>query len=247
MKVLTGQLDIFSTERKPKMNVLIACEESQEVCKAFRERGHRAFSCDLQECSGGHPEWHICGDVLSVLNGCCTFKTMDGKMHCQGCRWDLIIAHPPCTYLTNCATRSHSLRMTPLEKINKWTLERIDAMGFFMEFVNAECDLIAIENHVGVMNTCYRKPDQTIHPYMFASSTEDRENYVTKATCLWLKGLQPLKSNNLPKPNNAEIFGVRPNGRAFTWEEKLCRAGGASKARSKTFPGIAKAMAEQWG
>lgn len=120
-------------------------------------------------------------------------------------------------------------------------------MGFFMNFVNARCDHIAIENPVGVMNTCYRQPDQTIHPYMFASSVKDQENYVTKATCLWLKGLEPLKRNELPKPNNAEIFGIRPNGRAFTWEEKLCRAGGASKARSKTFPGIARAMAEQWG
>ena len=137
--------------------------------------------------------------------------------------------------------------MTPIEKINKRTMERIEAMAFFMVFVNADCDKIAIENPVGVMNTCYRKPDQTIHPYMFAASIEDKENYVTKATCLWLKGLPLLKANGLPKPNNAEIFGIRPNGRAFTWEEKLCRAGGASKARSKTFQGVANAMAAQWG
>lgn len=120
-------------------------------------------------------------------------------------------------------------------------------MQLFMEFVNADCDKIAIENPVGVMNTAYRKPDQTIDPYMFAESVNDKDNYVTKATCLWLKGLQPLKTNDLPKPNNHELFGTRPNGRAFTWEEKLCRAGGAAKARSKTFPGVAKAMAEQWG
>lgn len=162
-------------------------------------------------------------------------------------KWDLIIAHPPCTYLTNCATRSHSLRCTPLEKINKRTEKRIEAMQLFMKFVNADCDKIAIENPVGVMNTTYRKPDQTIDPYMFAESVDDTDNYVTKSTCLWLKGLRPLQTNDLPKPNNHEIFGTRPNGRAFTWEEKLCRAGGASKARSKTFPGIAKAMAEQWG
>lgn len=238
------------------MKVLVACEESQRVCAAFRELGHEAYSCDIEECSGGHPEWHIQGDALAVLNPkgnedephnkTIRFNTVDGNEHVINGRWDLIIAHPPCTYLTNCATRSHSLRMTPLEKINARTTKRIDAMEFFMEFVNADCEHIAIENPIGVMNTCYRKPDQTIHPYMFASSEEDTENYVTKATCLWLKGLPVLETNNLPKPDNAKIFGIRPNGRAFTWEEKLCRAGGAPKARSKTFPGFAKAMAKQW-
>lgn len=163
-------------------------------------------------------------------------------------RWDLIIAHPPCTYLTNVATKHHSLRITPIKKINERTLERIDAMAFFMRFVFADCDRIAIENPIGVMNTCYRQPDQTIHPYMFAESEGDLENYVTKATCFWLKGLLPLKrTNNLPKPDNAMLFGVRPNGKAYHWAEVLCRAGGAPKARSKTFNGIAKAMAEQWG
>lgn len=229
------------------MNVLVACEESQAVCKAFRKRGHRAFSCDLQECSGGHPEWHINGDVLPLLNGRCEFVLQNGQTDRQTDRCDLIIAHPPCTYLTNCATRSHSARMTPIPKINARTIERIDAMAFFMRFVFADCDRIAIENPVGVMNTCYRQPDQTIHPYMFAESEDDLENYVTKATCLWLKGLLPLKTNHLPKPDNALLFGLRPNGEAYHWTEKLCRAGGAPKARSKTFKGIAKAMAEQWG
>ena len=214
---------------------------------AFRERGHEAYSCDIIEPSGGHPEWHILGDCMPLLGGRCNIKTMDGVEHEIPDRWDLIIAHPPCTYLSNVATRSHSIRMTPLEKINVRTNERINAMIFFMQFVNADCDKIVIENPVGVMNTCYRKPDQTISPYMFAESTNDTENYVTKSTCLWLKGVPPLETNDLPKPNNAEIFGIRPNGRAFTWEEKLCRAGGAALARSKTFPGIAKAMAEQWG
>lgn len=229
------------------MKVLVACEESQRVCMAFRERGHEAYSCDIIEPSGGHPEWHILGDCMPLLGGRCNIKTMDGVEHEIPDRWDLIIAHPPCTYLSNVATRSHSIRMTPLEKINVRTNERINAMIFFMQFVNADCDKIVIENPVGVMNTCYRKPDQTISPYMFAESTNDTENYVTKSTCLWLKGVPPLETNDLPKPNNAEIFGIRPNGRAFTWEEKLCRAGGAALARSKTFPGIAKAMAEQWG
>lgn len=228
------------------MKILIACEESQAVCKEMRRLGHECYSCDIIECSGGYPEWHIMQDVLPLLNGNCTFKTMDGVEHTIDSKWDMIIAFPPCTYLTNCATRSHSVRCTPMEKINERTLKRISAMKFFMNFVDADCDKIAIENPIGVMNTCYRKPNQVINPYLFAESESDSQNYVTKSTCLWLKNMPELIGNNLPKPDNAKIFGVRPNGRAFTWEEKLCRAGGASLARSKTFPGIAKAMAEQW-
>ena len=228
------------------MKILVACEESQAVCIEMRKLGHEAYSCDIEPCSGGHPEWHIQQDVLPLLDGNCNFDTVDGTYHQIIGKWDMLIAFPPCTYLTNCATRSHSLRCTPLDKINNRTLNRIEAMGFFMSFVNADCDKIAIENPIGVMNTCYRKPDQIINPFMFAESENDTENYVTKSTCLWLKNLPILAGNDLPKPNNAEIFGVRPNGRAFTWEEKLCRKGGASLARSKTFPGIAQAMAEQW-
>ena len=194
------------------LNVLIACEESQRVCLALRELGHNAFSSDIQEPSGGHPEWHILGDVLKVLNpaplplsdgsGVC-FVTMDGKFH-KVERWDLIIAHPPCTYLSCVATRHHSFKSTTLTKINERTLKRIEAMNFFMRFATACCDRIAIENPIGVMNTCYRQPDQIIHPYMFAESIEDTNNYVTKRTCLWLKGLPPLVHKELPKPNNGE-------------------------------------------
>lgn len=226
------------------MNVLIACEESQRVCTAFREKGHNAFSADIQEPSGGHPEWHILGDVLPILRGG-RIVTMDGTVH-DIPKWDLIIAHPPCTYLSMVATRHHSLKCTPLEKINERTKKRIEAMNFFMEFINAECDRIAVENPRGVMNTCYRQPDQTIDPYMFAESTEDTENYVTKATCLWLKGLQPLKTNDLPKPNNKELFGTHPTGKARDWESAV-KGTDRAKERSKTFMGIAKAMAEQWG
>lgn len=229
------------------MKVLVACEESQEVCKAFRERGHEAYSCDIQECSGGHPEWHIQGDVLPLLNGNCTFVTMDSRTVSIDGKWDLILAFPPCTFLTNAATRSHSIKCTTLEKINSRTIDRIRGMEFFMKFADADCNRIAIENPVGVMNTCYRKPDQIISPYMFAKNKSDKENYVTKATCLWLKNLSRLQTNDLPKPNNGVLFGFRPSGKAKTWEESVCRAGGASLVRSKTFPGIAKAMAEQWG
>lgn len=229
------------------MKVLVACEESQRVCTEFRKLGHEAYSCDIIDCSGGRPEWHIKQDVFPLLNGRCEFQTCDGTVHKIENKWDLIIAFPPCTYLTNCATRSHSLNCTPLEKINKRTEKRIEAMSFFMNFVNANCERIAIENPIGVMNTCYRKPNEIINPYEFADSEKDTNNYVTKSTCIWLKGLPELIKNNLPKPNNAEIFGTYPTGKARTWEEKLCRAGGASLARSKTFTGIAKAMATQWG
>lgn len=228
------------------MKVLIACEESQAVCKAFRELGHEAYSADIQECSGGHPEWHILGDVLPIIDGNCVFWTCDDKAHDVDGQWDLLIAHPPCTYLSKVATRSHSIKCTPLEKINSRTVERIEAMAFFMKFANADCEHIAIENPVGVMNTAYRKPDQTINPYMFAESENDTENYVTKATCLWLKGLPTLKSNGLPKPNNEKIFGRNPNGKISCWEERVTGGGDRAKNRSKTFPGIAKAMAEQW-
>ena len=180
------------------MNILIACEESQAITIEMRKRGHNCFSADLQECSGGHPEWHVNGDCLPLLNGNCEFVTQDGAKHRIEGKWDMIIAHPPCTYLTNVATRHHSLSCTPLNKINERTEKRIEAMKFFMTVINADCDKIAVENPVGVMNTCYRKPDQTIHPYMFAESENDKENYVTKATCLWLKGLEPLKRNVLP-------------------------------------------------
>lgn len=226
------------------MKVLVACEESQEVCKAFRAKGHEAYSCDIQEPSGGHPEWHICGDVLLLLNGNCEFVTMDDVMHRIDGKWDLLIAHPPCTYLSNVATRSFSLRCTPAGKVvDRWK-KRAESAVFFMHFVLADIPMICVENPVGFMNTAYRKPDQIIHPYMFAESENDAEQYVTKATCLWLKGLPALRGNGLPKPNNGEIYGYLPSGKARTWEDTYSRKG---KVRSKTFPGIARAMAEQWG
>lgn len=224
------------------MKVLVACEESKAVCKEFRRLGHEAYSCDLQECSGGHPEWHICGDALKAIQGG-QITTMDGRTHDAG-KWDLLIAHPPCTYLSNVATRSFSLRCTPAEKVvSRWE-QRARSAVFFMFFYLADIPRVAVENPVGFMNTACRKPDQIIHPYMFADSEDDKEQYVTKATCLWLRGLPKLKTNNLPKPDNGKLYGYLPSGKARTWEDTYSRSG---KVRSKTFPGIAKAMAEQWG
>ena len=169
---------------------------------------------------------------------------MDGQTHSVD-RWALIIGHPPCTYLSNVATRHHSLRCTTLDKINERTMKRIEAMEFFMHFVDANADSIAIENPIGVMNTCYRKPDMVIHPYMFADSVDDAENYVTKATCLWTKNLPILVGTGLPKPDNEKLYGRHPNGKVACWEER--QIGDKAKNRSKTFPGIAEAFAIQWG
>lgn len=224
------------------MKVLIACEESQAVCKEFRKRGHEAYSCDLQEPSGGHLEWHILGDALKALEGG-TVVTMDGAEHEIG-QWDMLIAHPPCTYLSNVSTRHFSLKYTEAGKVVERWKERAYGAVFFMHFALAHIPRICIENPVGFMNSAYRKPDQIIEPYMFAESEEDMENYVTKRTCLWLRGLPPLKTNNLPRPDNAAIFGRRSSGKTRTWTDTYSRSG---KVRSKTFPGIANAMAEQWG
>lgn len=167
---------------------------------------------------------------------------MDGQTHDVG-RWDLLIAHPPCTYLSNVGNRSFSLRCTDTQKVvDRWR-ERAKGSVFFMRFLSANADRIAIENPIGFMSTAYRRPDQVIHPYMFAESTESPQ-YVTKATCLWLKSLPLLVCNVLPRPNNVEMFGRNPSGKARIWEDSYSRNG---RIRSKTFPGIAKAMAEQWG
>ena len=223
------------------MKVLVACEESQTVCKAFRERGHEAYSCDIQKCSGGVPKWHILMDAKAVFNGGVMKLQTGEKISID--KWDLIIAHPPCTYLSNVATRSHSIKCTPVNWINARTHNRIEAMDFFMKCVDANCDRIAIENPIGIMNTAYRKPDQIIHPYYFAESKDDEENYWTKSTCLWLKGLPLLKYNEIANEPYEHKLGKYANGKNRTWEE----AQHGSVDRSKTFPGIAKAMAEQWG
>lgn len=208
------------------MNVLIACEESQRVCMAFRERGHNAFSCDVQEPSGGHPEWHIMGDVLPYINGNCTFTTCDGTRHTIAGTWDILIAHPPCTHLAVSGMRWFKEGRKPLYLQD-------EAAEFFMRFINADCEHIAVENPICIMSTRYRKPDQIINPFQFGHKQQ-------KKTCLWLKNLPKLKETNnvytemmkLPEKERTAILQM---------------GSGHAKERSKTFPGIAKAMAEQWG
>lgn len=226
------------------LNVLIACEESQAVCKEFRRLGHRAFSCDIQECSGGHPEWHIQGDVLPVINGRCSFVTCDGKLHEQAEAWDLIIAHPPCTYLSGAGNAYFNIERYGEKAIQRHQLRK-EAAEFFMKFINADCLHVGVENPIGYMNGHFRKPDQIIQPYYFAESAEDKRNYHQKTTCLWLKGLLPLKrTNNLSKP---EPIYVDRTGKKRYYTEAIASFRKDSKVmRSKTFPGIARAMAEQW-
>lgn len=227
------------------MKVIIACEESQTVCKAFRERGHEAYSCDILECSGGRPEWHIMQDVLPLLNGNCEFTTVDGTKHKIDGKWDLIIAHPPCTYLTVTGNRWFNVERYG-EKAIQRQKAREEAAKFFMTIWNADCEKVALENPIGYISTYYRKPDQIIHPYYFAESQDD-VNCERKATCLWLRGVEPLKyvvrfeprvihyknGKGTDSPWHIDTIGLPPAERA--------------KARSKTFPGVAKAMAEQWG
>ena len=224
------------------MKVLVACEESQRVCTEFRRLGHEAYSCDIQKCSGGHPEWHIQDNVLPVLQGG-QFETMDRINHYVK-KWDLVIANPPCTFLSNVTTRHLSLKRTPPEKVidRMWSVAK--AGVFFMQCYYANADKVAVENPVGFMSTLFRKPDCIIHPYFFATSQNDLENYHKKQTCFWLRGLPPLvRTIYLPEPKPIKYSKY---GKPLNFEETVCGKN-RSKVRSKTFPGIARAMAEQWG
>lgn len=212
-----------------KIKVLVACEESQRVCMAFRERGFTAYSCDIQEPSGGHPEWHILGDALKALN----------VIH-----WDLLIAHPPCTYLAVTGNRWFNIAEYG-EKAVRRMEAREEAAALFMAFVNADVCKIAIENPVGYMSTYYRKPDCIIQPYEFG-------DHARKKTCLWLKNLPVLKPTYIVSAGEITSGGFSigasanyardEKGKIIRWNDPRTK-----KIRSKTFPGIAKAMAEQWG
>ena len=225
-----------------EINVLVACEESQRVCMAFRERGFNAYSCDIQECSGGHPEYHILGDAVKALDAG-EITTMDGQIH-HISNWDLLIAHPPCTYLTVSGNRWFNVEVYG-EKAKQRIKSRDSAIKFFMAFAEAACDRIAIENPVGYMSTHYRKPDCIIQPYYFGDSAR-------KTTCLWLKGLPNLMPTQMVSPGEILPRGYSEgaaadcardeSGKIISWNDPR-----TAIIRSKTFPGIAKAMAEQWG
>ena len=221
------------------MNVLVACEESQAVATAFRENGHNAYSCDIITCSGNHPEYHIVQDVIPLLNGNCVFRTQDGNYHEIYDRWDMIIGFPPCTYLTVTGNRWFNI-----EKYGKKAIERAknreDAISFFMNFASADCERIAIENPIGIMSTQYRKPNQIIHPYMFG----DPER---KGTCLWLKNLPCLIPTSIVKPNIIKYKNGKGTDSPWHVDTMSLPPTERAKVRSKTFPGIAKAMADQWG
>lgn len=216
------------------IKVLVACEESQRVCIAFRELGNEAYSCDLKDCSGGHPEWHIKGDVVPLLNGNCEFVTSDGEHHNITGKWDLIIGHPECTYLTVTGNRWFNENVYG-DAARDRKQKRKAAADFFMMIANADCEHIAIENPVGYMNTHFRKPDQTIQPWMFGDPFEKR-------TCLWLKGLPPLVETNVVTPPPRQVL---TSGKTMPRWYSNC-GGDRHTARSKTFHGIAKAIATQW-
>lgn len=221
------------------MKILVACEESQAVTIAFRNKGHEAYSCDIESCSGGHPEWHIKSDVLKLIDGYCHFVTCDGLLHSIDDTWDMIIAFPPCTFLTVTGNRWFNVERYG-EKALQRVKDRESAIEFFMKFANANCKKISIENPIGCMSTKYRKPNQIIHPYMFGHPER-------KATCLWLKGLPNLVSSEIVEPNIIVYKNGKGTDSPWHMNTMSLPPKERAKARSKTFSGIATAMAEQWG
>lgn len=220
------------------MKILVACEESQTVTIELRKLGHEAYSCDIIESSGGHPEWHIRWDALELINGNCSFMTEDHELHRIDGKWDMIIAHPPCTYLTNAGARW----LYAGGKLNEERYKLgLDAKEFFMKFLNADCERIAVENPIP--SSVYGLPDysQIVQPYEYGHPN-------TKKTCFWLKGLEPLKPTDIVEPIRGRRFQQKNGNWRYSCWEMDQRGGKQSRAkeRSKTFLGIAKAMAEQW-
>ena len=219
-----------------KFRLLVCCEESQRVCMAFRKRGWEAYSCDIEPCSGGHPEWHIQQDVLPLINGGCEFDTVDSEHHIVKGEWDLLICHPPCTYLTLAGNKWFKPEFR--DRFPDRIQQRQEAIEFFMKFANAKCKHIAIENPVGVMSSQWRRPNQYIEPYYFGDPEK-------KKTGLWLVGLPNLIPTNIVEP---VIIHCKSGANEPRWhmESMSLPEKERSRVRSQTFIGIANAMAEQW-
>lgn len=203
------------------MDILVACEESQVVTNELRKLGHNAYSCDLQDCSGGHSEWHIKDDVMKIINN----------------GWDMIIAFPPCTYLSKCCNNLYNEDKYG-DKARQRKIDRELAINFFMEIVNARCNKIAIENPIGVMSTRYRKPDQIIQPWMFGDPFEKR-------TCIWLKNLPKLRATEIVEPPPRVQYRTYSQAKWFD-DAKYLPTEERRRVRSRTFDGIGKAMAMQF-
>ena len=224
-----------ANENNYRLKVLVACEESQQMCIAFRKQGCIAFSCDIQDCSGGHSEWHIKGDCLPLLNGNCCFVTSDGKKHELNGTWDLIIAHPPCTYMSKAGARW----MYPTAgNIDQQRLRlALEAREFFFKIINADCPHIAVENPRPLKVVNLPTPSQVVQPYQFGHP-------YSKTTCLWLKNLPNLIPTNIVdvySPFLPSNTGGKKRGQKHSY-------GVAHNAKdaSKTFEGIANAAAAQW-
>ena len=220
------------------MKILVACEESQAVTIELRRLGHEAYSCDIIPCSGGHPEWHITQDALPLLNGKCEFNTAGGVHHRIDGRWDMIIAFPPCTKTTNAGAkhlwRGHVLNIPRY-------FDGLCGKALFEAIRHADCEKIAIENPTPSAIFEYPPPSQAIQPFEYGHEA-------TKRTCLWLKGIPLLRPTDIvPRPQYREFVQANGNVRKTCWEME--QNGGKNRAanRAKTFPGIARAMAEQWG
>ena len=218
------------------MNVLVACEESQVVCKAFRKKGHNAFSCDIMECSGGHPEWHIHGDMLPLLNGRCSFTTMDGNTHTIVGKWDMIIAFVPCTKTSNAGARH--LYKGGLLNIPRY-YEGLCGKALFLAVWAADCEKVVIENPTPSKVFDYPEPTQKIQPYHFGHP-------FTKLTLLWERGVEPLKPTHIVEPERTWCPSGSYSGKHNEKHRGMFTTDRA-RNRSKTFQGVGDAMADQWG
>lgn len=218
------------------MKILVACEESQAVVIEMRKMGNEAFSCDVQDCSGGHPEWHIKADVLPLLNGDCSFETMDGKKHTIKGSWDMIIAFPPCTKTSNAGAR-HLYRGRRLNLQRYY--EGLCGKALFLAIWAADCDKVVIENPTPSRIFEYPKPMQAIQPFQFGHP-------YTKRTLLWGRGVEPLKPTEVVTPTKTWCPSGSYSGK-HSAKHKGVFTRDRARNRSKTFPGVAKAMAEQWG